>query len=240
MKIKLIATILFFGQLLGQSIQVGDVYRYNVYFEDLIKLGEANLKVVGEEIVRGSDTFHMQFSIKTSSIGDKVYKIRNSVDSWIKKDDFTVLKQIKKSRERNFKRDYVTEVFKNKATSNSREFLVPEQIFDPYSLILTLQNLYDISTLEDRNIDRAENTVIHFDILDGPKTRKISLHNSGINMIRTPLGKFKAVTFRPNNPIKNGEMEISYGYYNNRLVPIKISLALNSGVIVMKVKEIIR
>lgn len=242
MKLRMLSAIFIASQLLGQTLQKGDSYHYNVYFEDLIKLGESNLSVIGEERMGGFETFHLKFSIRTSSLGDKIYKIRNSVESWIKKEDYTVLKQIKKSREKNFKRDFTTEVLENKAISNSKEFLVPDKIFDPYSLILTLQNLYDISIPDpDKGlVNQEKKNEIHFDILDGSKIRKLSLINEGVDIIRTPLGKFNAVTFKPKNPLKNGDMEISYGYYENRLVPIKISLALNSGVVVMKIKRVER
>ena len=43
MKLRMLSAIFIASQLLGQTLQKGDSYHYNVYFEDLIKLGESNL-----------------------------------------------------------------------------------------------------------------------------------------------------------------------------------------------------
>jgi hypothetical protein len=93
-----------------------------------------------------------------------------------------------------------------------------------------------------KNEDILESQSKKFTILDGGKVREIEIQNIGIKTVRTPAGKFDAYTYTPlhngKSALKNkGDMQISYGIINNRTVPVKISLKLSKGVIVLKLKK---
>jgi hypothetical protein len=104
-------------------------------------------------------------------------------------------------------------------------------VLDPYSLIMILKN---------ENIGEKDSKV--FTILDGKKIREIEIQNIGIKTVRTPAGKFESYTYKPlhngKSALKNkGDIQVSYGLVNDRAVPVKISLKLNNGVIVLKLKK---
>ena len=84
--------------------------------------------------------YHLNFSVKTSKIGDALYKIRDTVDVWVDTESLQLIKQVKKLRERNIRRESTTTIQGNKATTNGKEYTIPENIFDPYALIMILKN----------------------------------------------------------------------------------------------------
>jgi hypothetical protein len=241
---KKIIPILFISLLLGQEtidrdpiFIPGEEYKYDLFVDfikvgpDLIKLGSASLNTKEIESINGKEAYHLNFVVRTSKVGDIIYKIRDKIDVWVDVETLTVVKQVKKLREGNRKRESTTIVKGNVATTNNKEYDVPKNVLDPYSLIMILKN---------ENIGEKDSKV--FTILDGKKIREIEIQNIGIKTVRTPAGKFESYTYKPlhngKSALKNkGDIQVSYGLVNDRAVPVKISLKLNNGVIVLKLKK---
>ena len=241
---KKIIILLFMSFLLGQtslekspSFVPGEEYKYDLFVDlikigpDLIKLGSATLSIKNIEMINGREAYHLNFSVKTSKLGDALYKIRDTIDVWVDTESLGLIKQVKKLRERNTRRESTTIIEGNKAITNGKEYTIPDNIFDPYALIMILKN---------ENILEKESK--KFTTLDEGKVREIEIQNIGMKTIRTPAGKFDAYTYKPlhngRSALKNkGDMQISYGTINNRTVPVKISLKLSKGVIVLKLKK---
>ena len=234
---KKVIILLFMSFLLGQepiekeqSFVPGEQYKYNLFVDlikigpNLIKLGSATLSTKKIETINGREAYHLNFSVKTSKVGDALYKIRDTIDVWVDTESLQLIKQVKKLREKNVRRQSNTII-------KGKEYAIPENVFDPYALIMIL-----------KNEDIAEKKSKKFTILDGGKVRQIEIQNIGVKTIRTPAGKFDAYTYKPlhngKSVLKNkGDMQISYGIINNRTVPVKISLKLSNGVIVLKLKK---
>ena len=71
-------------------------YEYNVYLEVLnLKLGEASLSVKDSGNIDGIDVYHLNFNVRTTKLGDSIYKIRNKIDVWVNKKTLNVIKQNK-------------------------------------------------------------------------------------------------------------------------------------------------
>jgi len=241
---KKIIPIFFISFLLGQAtinkeplFIPGEEYKYDLFVDfiqlgpDLIKLGSASLNTKEIEKINGKDAYHFNFVLRTSKIGDLVYKIRDTIDVWVDTERLTVVKQIKKLREGNRRRESTTIVEGNTAKINDKEYEIPNNVMDPYSLIMVLK---------DADIGEKESKI--FTILDGKKIREIEIENIGIKTVRTPAGKFDSYTYKPlhngKSALKNkGDIQVSYGVVNNRTVPVKISLKLNNGIIVLKLKK---
>ena len=241
---KKIIILLLMSFLIGQaptekeaSFIPGEQYKYALFVDfikigpNLIKLGSATLSTKKMEIVDGKNAYHLSFSVKTSKVGDALYKIRDTIDVWVDAESGQLIKQVKKLREGSRKSTSVTTIKGNKAITNEKEYAIPENVFDPYALIMIL-----------KNEDIPEQGSKKFTILDGGKVREIEIQNIGLNTIRTPAGKFNAYTYKPLNNgksvLKNkGDIQVSYGMINGRTVPIKISLKLSKGVIVLKLKK---
>ena len=209
-------------------------YEYNVYLEVLnLKLGEASLSVKDPGIIDGINVYHLNFNVRTTRLGDSIYKIRNKIDVWVNQETLNVVKQNKNIRELRKKKNSETIIRnKEKGITNGKEFMVKDNIFDPYSLILILSE-FDIPNGQSKE----------FNIVDAGKSREIEIKNLGTQIIKTPYGNKQGYTL---SPVKNGQpvlknkgdMEVSYVSIDDTLVPAKILIKLGSGVIELRLKKI--
>ena len=209
-------------------------YEYNVYLEVLnLKLGEASLSVKDPGTINGINVYHLNFNVRTTKLGDSIYKIRNKIDVWVNRETLNVVKQNKNIRELRKKMNSETIIRnKEKGITNGKEFMVKDNIFDPYSLILILSE-FDIPNGQSKE----------FNIVDAGKSRVIEIKNLGTQIIKTPYGNKQGYTL---SPVKNGQpvlknkgdMEVSYVSIDDNLVPAKILIKLGSGVIELRLKKI--
>ena len=209
-------------------------YEYNVYLEVLnLKLGEASLSVKDPGNIDGIDVYHLNFNVRTTKLGDSIYKIRNKIDVWVNKETMNVVKQIKNISELRKKKNSETIIRNQKGITNGKEFIVNENVFDPFSLILILSE-FDIPNNQSKK----------FNIVDAGKSRVIEIKNIGTQTIKTPYGDKQGYTL---SPVKNGQpvlknkgdMEVSYVSIDDTLVPAKIMIKLSSGVIELRLKKIL-
>ena len=91
---KIILTLLV-SLLSGQDFIDGEKYNYNVFFGP-IKMGKASIETKPIELINNQEVYHFNFSIKTSKLGDRLYKIRDEIHSWIDKEGLYLVKQEKK------------------------------------------------------------------------------------------------------------------------------------------------
>ena len=208
-------------------------YEYNVYLEVLnLKLGEASLSVKDPGNIDGIDVYHLNFNVRTTKLGDSIYKIRNKIDVWVDQKTLNVVKQNKNIRELRKKKNSETIIRNQRGITNGKEFIVKENVFDPYSLILILSE-FDIPNGQSKE----------FNIVDAGKNRVIEIKNLGTKTIKTPYGNKQGYTL---SPVKNGQpvlknkgdMEVSYVSIEDTLVPAKILIKLGSGVIELRLKRI--
>ena len=209
-------------------------YEYNVYLEVLnLKLGEASLSVKDPGTIDGINVYHLNFNVRTTRLGDSIYKIRNKIDVWVNQETLNVVKQNKNIRELRKKKNSETIIRnKEKGITNGKEFMVKDNVFDPYSLILILSE-FDIPNGKSKE----------FNIVDAGKSRVIEIKNLGTQTIKTPYGNKQGYTL---SPVKNGQpvlknkgdMEVSYVSIDDTLVPAKILIKLGSGVIELRLKKI--
>ena len=209
-------------------------YEYNAYLEVLnLKLGEASLSVKGSGTIDGINVYHLNFNVRTTKLGDSIYKIRNRIDVWVNQETLNVVKQNKNIRELRKKKNSETIIRnKEKGITNGKEFMVKDNVFDPYSLILILSE-FDIPNGKSKE----------FNIVDAGKSRVIEIKNLGTQTIKTPYGNKQGYTL---SPVKNGQpvlknkgdMEVSYVSIDDNLVPAKILIKLGSGVIELRLKKI--
>ena len=209
-------------------------YEYNVYLEVLnLKLGEASLSIKDPDNIEGINVYHLNFNVRTTKLGDSIYKIRNKIDVWINQENLNVVKQNKSIRELRKKKNSETIIRNQKGITNGKEFIVNENSFDPYSLILILSE-FNIPNNQSRK----------FNIVDAGKSRVIEIKNLGTEVIKTPYGDKQGYTLSPvlnGQPVlKNkGDMEVIYAPIDDILVPVRILIKLGSGVIELRLKKIL-
>ena len=229
--LKKITLILMVCGLYSQSITVGEEYKYEVLFGPF-KLGKASLKTEKIEVINNQEVYHFRFYVKTSKLGDRLYKIRDEINTWISTNNLSLIKQEKNIREKNFRRQSTTTITNNIATTNNKDYTLPGKVIDPYGLIMIM-----------RDINIPENSSKKFLTIDEGRVREIEIKNIGYNKIRTPAGNFNAYTYtRIYNVISalkiKGDMEIAYAIgKNNKTIPAQITIKLKSGVIVLTLKS---
>ena len=210
-------------------------YEYNVFLEVLnLKLGEASLSIKDPDKIYGIDVYHLNFNVRTTKLGDRIYKIRNIIDVWINKNNLNVVKQNKNISELRKKKNSETVIINQKGITNEKEFIVKENVFDPYSLILILSE-FEIPNKSSKK----------FNIVDAGKSREIEIKNLGSEIVKTPYGNKQGYKL---SPVKNGQpvlknkgdMEVSYVSIDEILVPAKILIKLSGGVIELRLKKISR
>ena len=210
-------------------------YEYNVFLEVLnLKLGEASLSIKDPDKIYGIDVYHLNFNVRTTKLGDRIYKIRNIIDVWINKNNLNVVKQNKNISELRKKKNSETVIINQKGITNGKEFIVKENVFDPYSLILILSE-FEIPNKSSKK----------FNIVDAGKSREIEIKNLGSEIVKTPYGNKQGYKL---SPVKNGQpvlknkgdMEVSYVSIDEILVPAKILIKLSGGVIELRLKKISR
>ncbi len=236
---KYLLFILLFSLSLGSAkegrFESKIKYEYNVFLEVLnLKLGEASLSIKDPDKIYGIDVYHLNFNVRTTKLGDRIYKIRNIIDVWINKSNLNVVKQNKNISELRKKKNSETVIINQKGITNEKEFIVKENVFDPYSLILILSE-FEIPNKSSKK----------FNIVDAGKSREIEIKNLGSEIVKTPYGNKKGYKL---SPVKNGQpvlknkgdMEVSYVSIDEILVPAKILIKLSSGVIELRLKKISR
>ena len=236
---KYLLFILLFSLSLGSAkegrFESKIKYEYNVFLEVLnLKLGEASLSIKDPDKIYGIDVYHLNFNVRTTKLGDRIYKIRNIIDVWINKNNLNVVKQNKNISELRKKKNSETVIINQKGITNGKEFIVKESVFDPYSLILILSE-FEIPNKSSKK----------FNIVDAGKSREIEIKNLGSEIVKTPYGNKQGYKL---SPVKNGQpvlknkgdMEVSYVSIDEILVPAKILIKLSSGVIELRLKKISR
>lgn len=236
---KYLLFILLFSLSLGSAkegrFESKIKYEYNVFLEVLnLKLGEASLSIKDPDKIYGIDVYHLNFNVRTTKLGDRIYKIRNIIDVWINKSNLNVVKQNKNISELRKKKNSETVIINQKGITNEKEFIVKENVFDPYSLILILSE-FEIPNKSSKK----------FNIVDAGKSREIEIKNLGSEIVKTPYGNKKGYKL---SPVKNGQpvlknkgdMEVSYVSIDEILVPAKILIKLSGGVIELRLKKISR
>ena len=236
---KYLLFILLFSLSLGSAkegrFESKIKYEYNVFLEVLnLKLGEASLSIKDPDKIYGIDVYHLNFNVRTTKLGDRIYKIRNIIDVWINKNNLNVVKQNKNISELRKKKNSETVIINQKGITNGKEFIVKENVFDPYSLILILSE-FEIPNKSSKK----------FNIVDAGKSREIEIKNLGSEIVKTPYGNKQGYKL---SPVKNGQpvlknkgdMEVSYVSIDEILVPAKILIKLSSGVIELRLKKISR
>ena len=131
-------------------------YEYNVFLEVLnLKLGEASLSINNPDTINDVNVYHLSFNVRTTRLGDTIYKIRNKIDVWIDQKSLNVVKQDKNIRELRKKKSSKTIIKDQKGVTNGQEFIVVPNAFDPYSLILILSE-FDIKENESKQFEARQ------------------------------------------------------------------------------------
>ena len=127
------------------SFKPGDRFVYDLHWS-FIKVGKAELEFDHAALEPGGpELLHAVFTVRTAGIADKLFKVRDRIESWMDPDSGRPQRYVKIQREGKTKRDVLVEFDWEAMTATysdrgvAREpVTITEDTFDPLSLITAL------------------------------------------------------------------------------------------------------
>lgn len=236
-KLKFVFLLLFciLQGLFPQSkppFQLGEVLHYDASI-NLIIAGKAKLEVSSIDTILGFPAYHIIFSVKSNPLLDRLYKVRDKVETWIDLEHHFTRKFKKKIREGGFRKEFsaIVNYEDSLITTTDMEFPLTSTVRDPYSLFyylrtipLTVGNIYPFTTFDDNKFTDIKFTV---------RYKK---------NVRVPAGLYNCLVVKPFRESgslfkSKGNMTIWFSDDEHRL-PVKIILKTKFGSMVLKLKEI--
>ncbi|NOZ04311.1 MAG: DUF3108 domain-containing protein [FCB group bacterium] len=232
--LTLIFSLLFLlSTLVSQTVpfKVGEILEYSAHF-NVIPAGTASLQVLSIDTVNGVPTFHVRFEAKTSAIADRLYKIRDRIDTWLDRKNLATHKQSKRIREGSYRRkfDTIIDYSQSIAVTNGDTLSITHPVRDPYSLFYYL-----------RTIPLSEGTVIPFTTFDSNVLTNFHVIVGGKETIFVPAGTFTSLVVKPYREggilFKNqGAMKIWFSDDARRL-PVQIHVKMKYGSMLLRLKK---
>ena len=233
--------LILFCALLASLLQadkhpftVGETLKYDLKV-NVIKAGHAKLQVIGEEVVDENQTYHIKYTVKSNRYVDRLFYVRDQVDSWLDKNGLFTRKFMKYIREGSYrykleaKMNYIDSTL----TSEDEVFQIDSEIRDPFSLFYYLRSipLKVGQKLSFKTFDNGQFVDFH-----------IIVHRK--ENVRVPAGRFRCLVIEPYRKGKTlfkqkGDMRI-WLTDDDRRLPVKIETKATFGSMTMLLKKISR
>ena len=233
--------LILFCALLASLLQadkhpftVGETLKYDLKV-NVIKAGHAKLQVIGEEVVDENQTYHIKYTVKSNRYVDRLFYVRDQVDSWLDKKGLFTHRLIKNIREGSYrykleaKMNYIDSTL----TSEDDVFQIDSEIRDPFSLFYYLRSipLKVGQKLSFKTFDNGQFVDFH-----------IIVHRK--ENVRVPAGRFRCLVIEPYRKGKTlfkqkGDMRI-WLTDDERRLPVKIETKATFGSMTMLLKKISR
>jgi len=138
----------FYHYALAEKLpfSVGERLEYSAKF-NFIPAGKAFLTVVSIDTVNNLPAYHVRYEAQTGPIADKIYKIRDNVDSWLDEKEFFTHQQTKNIREGKYRFTSHSQIMYDHSIAIVNKDTIPIQgrLYDPYSLFYYFRTLDLIS-----------------------------------------------------------------------------------------------
>ena len=233
-RLSIIVILIFFSTYVNGNrlpFRVGETLNYTAKF-NFIPAGTAKLKVVSLDTINNNPTFHIQYSARTGSIADKLFKIRDQVDSWVDKKGLFLYHQKKTIRQGNYKKKSNTKLFYSDSLAivNKDSIPISGAVFDPYSLFYYL-----------RTIPLIMGKTLNMNTFDNGLFTDFQLRVDKWETLSCPAGTFKCLVINPfkdgKTLLKNeGDMTIWFSD-DARRIPVQILVKLKYGTMKLKLKS---
>ena len=115
--------LFYLNFVVGQiPFKVGESLQYYAEF-NLVRVGEAKLKISEIEKINNIDSYHVTYYAKTKGLADRLFKIRDKIDIWIDKEEFFTHQLIKDINQGNYRNkiDVKIDYKKSIATTSNKE-----------------------------------------------------------------------------------------------------------------------
>ncbi|RKY55565.1 MAG: hypothetical protein DRP89_03035 [Candidatus Neomarinimicrobiota bacterium] len=211
--------------------QVGEEITYSVWF-NFIKAGKSTMNTVCIDTIDGAPTFHAVLKTQSLSVLDKIYKVRDNIESWVDVEGLFSRKFKKKIREGLYKKKYSVRFDYDDSLAYSSSDTIP--ISGPVHDALSI--FYYV---------RAESLWVGkiFDLnnFDNNKFKPYKVIVRKLKIVKTDAGEFECFVLEPyaekGNLFKyKGQLTI---YLSNdvRRLPVKVESEATIGSMIMKIES---
>lgn len=190
-------------------------------------------------MVRGRETYEINFEVNSRPGFDVVYKVRDNYKSFIDTRGLFPWKFEQHVREQNFKKDFIAEFdpdsAKVKTTLNNNEvrgFSAPAYVQDIFSA------LYYVRTLDLKKMKDGE--VVQIETFNDDKHFPLSVKIIGRETVDVASGEYKTVIVQPmlSEGFTNKTSDIFvYLSDDDRKVPVKVKMKIVIGALIAELTE---
>ena len=224
----------FYHYALAEKLpfSVGEKLEYSAKF-NFIPAGKAFLTVVSIDTVNSLPAYHVRYEAQTGPIADKIYKIRDNIDSWLDEKEFFTHQQTKNIREGKYRFTSHTQIMYDHSIAivNNDTIPIQSRLYDPYSLFYYF-----------RPLELIPQETIDLTVFDNKSLTEFQMIITSKEQVSVPAGTFDCMVVRPfregKTLLKNeGDMTI---WFSNDIykIPVQIILKIKYGTMVMKLKTI--
>jgi hypothetical protein len=170
------------------AIRVGEKLTFSVRY-GFIRAGEATLEIAGIEKVSDYPCYHVISSARSNSFFDRIFKVRDRVESWMDADFLISRRFRKKLHEGSYRKETIVEMDQDHRLAiyqDGRVFEFPTGAHDPLSAFYYVRTL----ELEPGQEFKLES---HADRKNYPLM--VTVH--GREEIETPAGTFQCLVVEP-------------------------------------------
>jgi hypothetical protein len=171
-----------------EALVVGEKLTFSVRY-GLIRAGEATLEITGIEDVDGWPCYHVVSLAKSNSVFDKVYRVRDRVESWMDADFLYSRRFRKELREGSYRRDQTIEMDHEHRLARYQDGRVFEFAPGAHDVLSAFYYLRTQALEPDQEIWLES----HADRKNYPL--RVKVH--GKERVETPAGRFDCVAVEP-------------------------------------------
>jgi hypothetical protein len=219
------------AQTIPVQLHVGEKLQYTARF-NVIPAGKATLSILGVEEVNGIPAYHVQFNAKTGSLADRIYKIRDQIDTWLDLNNLITHRQVKSIREGDYRKQLTSNIFYSDsiAITNNDTIEISRHVRDPYSLFYYL-----------RTIPLKLGDTFEFTAFDRNKLTDFQIKVDEKEIIPVPAGTFTCLVVKPYREgqtlFKNqGDMKIWFSD-DAKKIPVQIQIKLKFGSMLLQLRS---
>lgn len=212
-------------------LPVGETLDYESHI-NLIPTGWGQLRLRSLVDLNGDSAYHIVFTARTNQVLDRIFKIRDKVETWIDARELFTRKFSKIVREGNYRQEFLATIdYKDSVVTVGRQsFPIETELRDPYSLLYYL-----------RTIPLKVGDLLAFTTFDNGEFIDFQLTVHRTETVKVPAGEFFCLVlepFREGKPLlKNrGDMTIWLSDDEKRL-PVKIESKTSFGSMIFRLKE---
>ena len=222
----------FYHYALAEKLpfSVGERLEYSAKF-NFIPAGKAFLTVVSIDTVNNLPAYHVRYEAQTGPIADKIYKIRDNVDSWLDEKEFFTHQQTKNIREGKYRFTSRTQIMYDHSIAIVNKDTIPIQsrLYDPYSLFYYF-----------RTLDLISGKTMDLTVFDNKSLTEFQMIITSKELISVPAGTFDCMAVRPfreGKTLLKNEGDMTIWFSNDAYkIPVQIILKIKYGTMVMKLK----